>query len=314
MARHIYIGAGSSSAANYTSGVLTNGEIDVQKMSSSGPTSLVTGDTVANAAQIRIVQGNGTNNIVSPWIYGRDVINWGGKSYVASSIDDVTYTVSALTATAAGEATIKVADKTNGLEPFTVKSWTVSYAIGATATTIADALKAEIIADPCDFAIEAQASTSNATLQFQGYALGVANGAGVVVTKPTILEVSFEDVNATDAARTVSGVAATYPSAGSGEGEIVREVEEAAMGHQYGYYNRIVQPNAPTTTAVAATNYDMWNIVATKDGSSASQIHGVDNLIDITIANTAGSGVNALDIENKLNAYFGSVGFATVTL
>ena len=35
MARHIFIGAESGSVANYTAGVLTAGEIDIQKMSGS---------------------------------------------------------------------------------------------------------------------------------------------------------------------------------------------------------------------------------------------------------------------------------------
>ena len=62
MARHIYVGAETGTTANYTNGVLTSGEIDIQKMTASGPTSLVMGDTIANAPQIRVVQGNGTTN------------------------------------------------------------------------------------------------------------------------------------------------------------------------------------------------------------------------------------------------------------
>lgn len=314
MARHIYVGAETGTVANYTNGVLTSGEIDIQKMTASGPTSLVMGDTIANAPQIRVVQGNGTTNIVSPWIYGRDIIDWSGRSYTAAVIDDITYTISALTATAPGEATLKFIDKTNGLEPFEMKSWTVSYAVGATATTIADALKAEIIADPAKFCIETVAGTSNATFNPTGYAIGATNGYGEEVVKSVILDVAFEDVNATDAARTISGVVATSPSDGAGDGVFVKLMEERNHGTQFGYYLRGHLPNTPVSYAVKATNYDMWHLAATKDGSSSSQIHGVDNLIDITIANTVGSGVNALQVENKLNAYCGSAGFGPVVL
>lgn len=314
MARHIYVGAESGSVANYTNGVLTSGEIDIQKMTASGPASLVLGDTVATAPQIRVVQGNGTTNIVSPWIYGRDIIDWSGRSYTVAVIDDITYTISALTATAPGEATLKFIDKTNGLEPFEMKSWTVSYAVGATATTIADALKAEIIADPAKFAIETVATTSNATFNPTGYVIGTTNGYGEEVVKSVILDVAFEDVNATDAARTISGVTASAPTDGAGDGIFVKLMEERNHGTQFGYYLRGHLPNTPTSYAVKATNYDMWHLAATKDGSSSSQIHGVDNLIDVTIANTAGSGVNALQVENLLNAYCGSVGFGPVTL
>jgi len=314
MARHIYVGAESGSVANYINGVLTSGEIDIQKMTPSGPASLVLGDTVATAPQIRVVQGNGTTNIVSPWVYGRDLIDWSGRSYTAAVIDDITYTVSALTATAAGEATIKFIDKTNGLEPFQMKSWTVSYAVGATATNIADALKAEIIADPAKFAIELQAATSNATIQPTGYAIGAVNGYGNETVKSVILDVAFEDVNAVDAPRTLSAAIATSPTDGAGDGIFVKLMEERNHGTQFGYYLRGHLPNTPVSYAVKTTNYDMWHLAATKDGSSSSQIHGVDNVIDITIANTVGSGVNALQVENLLNAYCASVGFGPVTL
>ena len=50
----------------------------------------------------------------------------------------------------------------------------------------------------------------------------------------------------------------------------------------------------------------MYNIVATKDGSSNSQIHGVDNLIEISIALVAGD-ADSLVVENKLNGYFAGV-------
>ena len=65
MARHLAIG--NAVAVSYSSGVLAAGAVDIQKLSASGPTTMVAGDTIADSAQFRIVQGNGTTNIVSPW-------------------------------------------------------------------------------------------------------------------------------------------------------------------------------------------------------------------------------------------------------
>ena len=75
------------------------------------------------------------------------------------------------------------------------------------------------------------------------------------------------------------------------------------MGAQYGYYNRIAQPITPASQAATGTAYDMYVIAATKDGSSASQINGVDNLIEVNVALVAGD-ADSLVVENKLNAYF----------
>ena len=65
-------------------------------------------------------------------------------------------------------------------------------------------------------------------------------------------------------------------------------------------------PQQPTFMSATGTDYDMYNIVATKDGSSNSQIHGVDNLIEISIALVAGD-ADSLVVENKLNGYFAGV-------
>lgn len=62
-------------------------------------------------------------------------------------------------------------------------------------------------------------------------------------------------------------------------------------------------PKQPTLESVTGTNYDMYSIVATKDGSSSSQINGVDNLIELNVAAVAGD-ADSLIFENKLNAYF----------
>ena len=64
----------------------------------------------------------------------------------------------------------------------------------------------------------------------------------------------------------------------------------------------------------------MYSVVATKDGSSASQIHGVDNLIEINIASVAGHATTSAPhaagvvIEDKLNPWMNSAGFITLNL
>tara|TARA_R110000824_G_scaffold79637_1_gene200528 strand:+ start:2169 stop:3113 length:945 start_codon:yes stop_codon:yes gene_type:complete len=314
MARHVIVSTGAT--ATYSAGLLANGAIDVQKMSASGPTKLVPGETLTDAAQIRIVQGTTGANIVTPWFYGKDVINYGGRVYAAATAKDETYTVSALTATAAGEATIKVSNQTNGEAPFKFKSWTTSYVIGATATTIADALKALIALDQADFVNCDNTGDSDATLDFSGFITGATDNAGVVNEgEPTMFDVSFEDVNATDAARTVAITIVGAHLAGIGMAYTVRDAEYNSQGINFGYYNRIQQPVAPTTytDVTTPTTYDMYHIACTKDGSSASQIHGVDNVIDITLAVKAAQAGGVI-LENQLNPYMLDAGFASISL
>ena len=316
MARHLLIGDGTTVAYD-SNGLLADGAVDVQKLSSDGPTSLVAGDTIADSDQIRIVQGGPTDidvNIVSPWIYGKDIIAWGGKSYAASTARDETYTISALTATAAGEATIKIIDMTNGAEPFQIKSYTHEYAIGATATSIADALKTLIAADQPSFANCDNTADSDATLDISGFISGATMNNGVVNKgTPTDFKVVFEDVNPTDAARTISAAVVGSYAVGVGEEYYIRNMEEELRGVNYGFYNRIMQPNTPAFSSSLSAQYDVYHLVATKDGSSHSQIHGVDNLIEIYVASPQGDADGVL-FENQVNAYAASVGFAPVIL
>ena len=58
----------------------------------------------------------------------------------------------------------------------------------------------------------------------------------------------------------------------------------------------------------------MLSIVATKDGSSASQINGVDNLIEITIAFDDNTAATTSALMGVLNPYMLSAGFGNVTI
>ena len=155
---------------------------------------------------------------------------------------------------------------------------------------------------------------SDATFDFSGFIMGATMNDGLVNQgNPTNFEVVFEDVNGTDAARTLSAAVVGSYAVGSGEYYTIKAMEEENRGVNYGFYNRVELPNTPAASAVSTANYDVYHIVATKDGSSHSQIHGVDNLIEIYIASPAGDADGVL-FENQLNGYIASVGYAPVIL
>ena len=89
-------------------------------------------------------------------------------------------------------------------------------------------------------------------------------------------------------------------------------MEDNLFGITYGHYLRGHLPKTPTAQAVNTNAYDMYVIAATKDGSSSSQINGVDNLIEINVALEAAS-TNSAVVEAKLNGYFAG-NFANLTL
>ena len=63
-----------------------------------------------------------------------------------------------------------------------------------------------------------------------------------------------------------------------------------------------------------ATAYDMYTIAATKDGSSSSQIHGVDNLVEINIAMDPTTAAITNLFESQINGYLSSANFGPVNL
>ena len=328
MAKHLYIG-NNTAVARTVAGILDNGAIEIQKLSASGPTSMVAGDTIADSAQFRIVQGNGTRDLVSPWIYGKDVINWGGKSYVAQAAESRTVQITA-NATNASDVvtTIKFINKTNGAEPFNMKSYnvTTNAAVLNTAAEIGEAYVDELDAtynsgggavttkqspELPNF-VKTFAWDNTNLLTFVGWKKGEIDRQGQVVEHPTVFEIVTENLSIASN----GGVAtlATVASANRGYGDAfyVAEMEENHKAIQYGYHNRIHLPNTPANTTVAGKSYDMYHIAATKDGSSSSQINGVDNEVNIAFDLTTAGLTGAL--ESVLNGYLGSVGYAPVNL
>ena len=85
--RHLIIG--NNVAKNYTSNILDDKAVDIQKLGVDGPQSLGAGEGVADSEQIRFVQGTGKKAIVSPWIYGRNIISASGKTNSAPTPNKV---------------------------------------------------------------------------------------------------------------------------------------------------------------------------------------------------------------------------------
>ena len=312
MARQLLIGDGTTVA--YTNGLLADGAIDIQKLSSDGPTSLAIGDTVADSDQIRFVQGGPSGidvNIVSPWVYGRDLQVVSGRSGAAQTAEQARIALAG-NAAAIGQHTIKLINLTNGEAPFEFDSFEIEVDPAGT-NTPTEQCTAFTTAINNNLPHYISSITNNGTsIDFTGFKKGEVKADGSVADELVHIDIVFETVPASN----TTADTVTYQVAGDrgvGDGFYVKQMEEDLRGINYGFYNRVELPNTPAQSAVTGTTYDMYHIVATKDGSSSSQIHGVDNLIEIYIAFAAGD-ADGVIFENQLNGYTGSVGFAPVIL
>jgi len=306
MARHLYIGNAVAVARTVT-GILDAGAVEIQKNSASGPTAMLPGDTIADSPQFRIVQGTGTRDLVSPWIYGRDVINWSGKSHVAQVAEVAVATLST-NATVAGNHTLKIINLTNGAEPFEMKSYEISVAAAATPTTQTAAFKVAIDADLPHW-VNGAVTDNGGNLAITGFKKGESKADGSVQEDLVHMDFVFEGEGTTQAT-----TYSTVGLRGYGDGFYVAKMEEDHKAIMYGDHNRIYLPTTPANTAVTGDSYDMYNIAATKDGSSNSQIHGVDNIIELNIAFDNGTAALTSAFEGALNPYLNSVGFGSVNL
>ena len=314
MARHLMIG-NDTAVARTAAGILDNGAIEIQKLSASGPTAMLPGDTIADSPQFRVVQGNGTRDIVSPWIYGKDVINWSGKSYVAPEACTVTDTIVG-TSAAIGTLVLKFV-RLGGPGP---EFFSFSTTIGTAGDpTIADSATDILIEDAFEALtnipdwLNPLAATTGTAVVFTGALRGdVAQSGNVWEEGPANIQLIVESYDGGTQTHTAS--TSQQPNPGYGSGFAVKAMEDSLMGAQYGYYNRVQLPKTPLTTADTAETYDMYNIVATKDGSSASQINGVDNLMEVSIAFDNDTATLTQALEGVLNPYLNSAGFGNVNL
>ena len=333
MARHLAIGNAVAVSYSTTTGLLADGAVDIQKLSATGPTAMLPGDTIADSSQFRIVQGGATHDIVSPWIYGKDVINWSGKSYSAPVSQSSTLTWSAdATNTSDIEVTIKLVNTTNGqTDPFDAKSYTVitNAASINTQAEIGDNFTGAMNAD---YSISGSASLSatqtdelpwfvktitwdaSTVITLIGWDKGETMQNGQVAEYATSFDIFVENGDAAANGGVVAKATGTTAFAGYSGGYYIKQMEEELRGTQYGYYNRLELPITPAQTAVVGDSYDMYHIAATKDGSSASQIHGVDNIIELNIAFDNGTAALTQALEGVLNPYLNSAGFGNVNL
>tara|TARA_R100000951_G_scaffold12825_4_gene10280 strand:- start:14542 stop:15462 length:921 start_codon:yes stop_codon:yes gene_type:complete len=306
MARHLIIGDGTTRA---TANPVEDGAITIQKMSASGPTDLVVGESIMDAPQIRIVGGGKDGkNIVTPWIYGKDVINFSGKGNVAQSACRVTNTISG-TSAAAGTLVLKFVKTSGPRQEFFSFSTEIPASTADTATDLliqtayAAAVKPEWLALTCT----APGTSNIFSGQLRG---GATQSGGTWDYDPPQIKLIVESYDGGTQTHTASFTNGS--KTGYGGGFYVRAFEESLQGTSHGFYMRGHLPKQPSLESVTGSAYDMYSIVATKDGSSASQINGVDNLIELNVAAIAGDADSAV-FEAKLNGYFAGV-FPSVVL
>jgi len=330
MARHLLIGDGTTSAM--ANGVEAAGAINIQKLSATGPTDLVAGDSIADSDSIRFLQGTSGNNIVSPWVKGRNIISFTGKSYSAPVSQSSTITWSAdATNTSDVEVTIKLINTSNGqADPFDAKSYTVTTNASAIDTqaeigdNFAGAMKASYSisgslaltttqSDELPWFVKSVAWDASTVITLVGWDKGETMQNGQVAEYATSFDIVVENGDAAANGGVLAVATGTVADEGYGYGEYVYQLESDLMGINYGYYNRIHLPVAPTSTASKTATYDLYHIAATKDGSTTSSINGVDNLIEINIAMPAGD-ADGLVFQGKLNPWMNSAGFGSINL
>ena len=311
--RQLLIGDGTTAA--YTNGLMAAGGVDIQKMDSNGEiVSLVAGDGIADAAQIRFVQGTAAENIVTPWISGRNLMVFDGKSYSAPVASTGTVSASNNDSTSAGTVEIKFIRKDR--QPQEFFSYSVDIASGLDYAAQDDLIhdQFEALTNIPDWLNPLAVISATGTVTYTGAKNGdVAQSGAIWDEGSVVFDVIINETAAiggtiyTDASDVVDAVM------GSGDGYDVKKLEDSLMGSTYGYYNRLKLPNTPANKAVVGSTYDMYTIVATKDGSTSPQIKGVDNLMEIYIALPAGD-ADGLVFEGKLNPYAASANFNQIVL
>jgi hypothetical protein len=313
MARHLIYGD-CQAGDHYTS---TAGNIYIEKRSASGSTALAANDTIVEAPEIRFAMYSAANGkIVTPWIWGRNVINYTGQSAVlqVAGVATADFATGGANLTVAADITLKLVNVTNGEPEF--KSYTLSGAAGLTPTLQATGLFNMISVDLPHW-ISTVADNGAGLLTFTGHGKGAVKADGSVAEELSNWTAASEGLDGSNGGL-VTCAYTTQPYAGYGSGFHIRQFEEDIRGTTYGDYSRAgTLPKTPaaeiSTGATAITAEDGWDtivIVATKDGSTSSGINGVDNLIEIVVAEreiVAGTpnGTAMGCLATILNCYFG---------
>jgi hypothetical protein len=303
--RQLLISDGTTAeAAPYTGGLLPAGAIDVVGLSADGFTPITAGQTIADSSAIRLVQGTGTSNIVSPWIEGVTVTRWTGESFAAQQAQTSTITIAG-TASAAFNATVKITSRAIGQAQFERRSYTVAVASGDVQNTIAAAINTAINANLPAFIASSAVVGNVITLTGQTFD-----------SDPYRVLSSFETQEDIDGTFTTTATiaAGNTPDLGNGgDGNLIVELEASLQGMGRGYYDRVQLPVAPPAYAVAATTYDLYKLGY--NNPVAGSINGVDNRREIIVAYPAG-GAGQAWFEGQINPWMTSTPgtFAAVAL
>jgi len=326
--RQLLISDGTTAAgAGYSGGLLDAGAIDVVGLSSDGFTPLVGGETIADYPAIRLVQGTGSTNIVSPWIDGASVARWTGQSYAAQTAQNTTWAF-ATDPTVGTIFTCKIIDRAIGQAQFNRKS--ASYK--AVTNDVAGNVVMGIMEDLTGLSIAAgtlAAATAYDVVGMGGRVTASINaitaGAATTITlvgstfsaDPYSVAASFESASENlsgDFGTVLTVTAVAAPGIGNGgDGNFIVELEKSLQGMGRGFYNRVELPNTPTAYAVAATTYDLYKLRF--GNAEPGSIRGVDNYRELIIAYAA-AGAGQGDFESKINPWLASCpgAFAPVNL
>lgn len=315
--RQLLISDGAT--ASYTGGLLAPGAIDVQGLSSSGPTSLTPGETISDYPAIRIVQGTAANraNIVSPWIDGTSVANWAGQSYAAQTAQNTTWAF-ATNPTVGTIFTCKIIDRAIGQAQFNRKSASYTAVTGDVAGNVVMGIMEDLTG------LSIAAGTLLAATAYDVVGMGgrvtasinaITSGAATTITlvgstfaaDPYSVAASFESASENlsgDFGTVLTVTAVAAPGIGNGgDGNFMVELEKSLQGLGTSFYNRVQLPNTPPAYAVAATTYDLYKLRF--GNASEGNIRGVDNYREIVIAAPAGDADGAV-FEGKINPWLNS--------
>lgn len=285
-------------AATLSNGVLAAGAVAIFKKTSGTPTLLVPGETISDSAEIQFVQGTAAGkNVTSPWIPGAAISGWSGMSYVAQTAAAQTLTF-ATSASASGTVTIKFTCPGPGAEQFKRKSYTRKVVSGATAAATATAFYTQINADLPSF-VASIADNGSGVLTLTGKTFNIA-----LSTELEQWETAQEGFGAAGIGTTVTVAQTANSSAGHGDPNFLKQFELHMQGN-LSFYNRLVQPNTPTSyiDVTTPTTYDVYNL--TWKNPKVNQINGVDNKRHLIIAYKV-SGTGQVAFENAVNGYVAS--------
>lgn len=322
--RQLLISDGTTAAAAYTNNVLAAGAVDVVGLSADGFTPLVGGETIADYSAIRLVQGTGATNIVSPWIDGSSVSRWVGQSYAAQTAQSSTLTFATVPSAGGTEMSIKVIDRAIGQAQFQRAS--ANYTTVAGSLTV-HAVTINLMASLTGLPIASIAATTNYAIPGMDRVVAQVNNittASVITLTGNIMDsdpysvlASFESASENlngDFGTTLTVASTGTPTLGNGgDGNLIVELEASLQGMGRGYYDRVQLPVAPPAYAVAATTYDLYKLGF--GNAAPGSIRGVDNSREMIIAYAA-AGAGQADFESKINPWLASCpgAFAPVNL